>query len=99
MHNLVQLPARTAGHSLLTNYTRQFWAVCYTKMILQVELTVFTFAALLTLISTDQRYSLLENPYDPDGLRWVSDDAFEISANDLKARQALSPQWEFRSSV
>lgn len=41
--------------------------------------------------------SLLENPYDAESLHWCSDDAFEISTNDAKARQALSAKWDFRS--
>ncbi|KAM0790465.1 hypothetical protein ACM66B_003341 [Microbotryomycetes sp. NB124-2] len=45
----------------------------------------------------EKLHSLLEHPLDPDSLRWCSDTAFEITANDLKARHALSPQWDFRS--
>ncbi|GAA5820943.1 hypothetical protein JCM11251_001887 [Rhodosporidiobolus azoricus] len=42
-------------------------------------------------------HSLLENPLDPDGLRWVNDDSFEISSKDAVAIRALSPQFEFHS--
>ncbi|GAA6013174.1 hypothetical protein JCM10207_006194 [Rhodosporidiobolus poonsookiae] len=42
-------------------------------------------------------HSLLENPIDPDGLRWVTDDSFEISSKDSVAIHALSPQFEFHS--
>ncbi|GAA5892717.1 hypothetical protein JCM6882_000563 [Rhodosporidiobolus microsporus] len=42
-------------------------------------------------------HSLLENPLDPDGLRWVTDDSFEISSKDSVAIRALSPQFEFHS--
>ncbi|ORY55955.1 hypothetical protein BCR35DRAFT_309928 [Leucosporidium creatinivorum] len=45
----------------------------------------------------EKLHGLLEQPFDGDALRWASDNAFEISANDAKARHALSPQWEFRS--
>ena len=43
--------------------------------------------------------SILENPLDAASLRWVGDDAFEIISNDGLARHALSPSWDFRSSV
>ncbi|GAA6037524.1 hypothetical protein JCM8097_008237 [Rhodosporidiobolus ruineniae] len=42
-------------------------------------------------------HALLENPLDPDGLRWVSDESFEISSKDAVAIHALSPQFEFHS--
>ncbi|GAA5863694.1 hypothetical protein JCM8547_003695 [Rhodosporidiobolus lusitaniae] len=42
-------------------------------------------------------HSLLENPLDPDGLRWVTDDSFEISSKDAVAIHALSPAFEFHS--
>lgn len=41
--------------------------------------------------------SLLEHPQHPKSLRWLTDDTFEISANEAKAIAALSPKWEFRS--
>lgn len=43
------------------------------------------------------RTRLLENPLDSSALRWVGEDAFEITCNDQRARHALSPSWEFRS--
>ncbi|BGP20153.1 hypothetical protein JCM10213_000762 [Rhodosporidiobolus nylandii] len=42
-------------------------------------------------------HALLENPLDPNGLRWVTDDSFEISSKDSIAIHALSPQFEFHS--
>ncbi|GAA5962750.1 hypothetical protein JCM21900_001186 [Sporobolomyces salmonicolor] len=42
-------------------------------------------------------HHVLENPLDPAGLRWVSDDSFEISSKDAVAIRALSPAFEFRS--
>lgn len=42
---------------------------------------------------------ILENPLDATSLRWIGDDAFEIISNDGLARHALSPSWDFRSSV
>ncbi|GAA5904244.1 hypothetical protein JCM8208_006815 [Rhodotorula glutinis] len=42
-------------------------------------------------------HSILENPLDPNGLRWVTDDSFEISSKDAVAIHALSPAFEFRS--
>ncbi|KAK4047257.1 hypothetical protein OIV83_005561 [Microbotryomycetes sp. JL201] len=51
----------------------------------------------LTLCPNTRNLSLLEHPYDPDNMRWVSDTAFEITCNDALARRALSAKWEFRS--
>ncbi|KAI5475289.1 hypothetical protein MNV49_001671 [Pseudohyphozyma bogoriensis] len=45
----------------------------------------------------EKLHNLLENPLDPSSLRWVSDDAFEITCHDGRARHALSPSWDFRS--
>ncbi|GAA5972875.1 hypothetical protein JCM11641_003983 [Rhodosporidiobolus odoratus] len=42
-------------------------------------------------------HSLLENPLDAAGLRWVTVDSFEISSKDAVAIRALSPQFEFNS--
>ncbi|GAA5865516.1 hypothetical protein JCM1840_001426 [Sporobolomyces johnsonii] len=42
-------------------------------------------------------HHLLENPIDPDGLRWVSDDSFEVSSKDAVAIHALSPAFQFHS--
>ncbi|GAA5844206.1 hypothetical protein JCM9279_001725 [Rhodotorula babjevae] len=42
-------------------------------------------------------HSILENPLDPNGLRWVTDDSFEISSKDAVAIHALSPAFEFHS--
>ncbi|BGP51776.1 hypothetical protein JCM10450v2_007732 [Rhodotorula kratochvilovae] len=42
-------------------------------------------------------HSILENPIDPNGLRWVTDDSFEISSKDAIAIHALSPAFEFHS--
>jgi len=44
-------------------------------------------------------HSILENPLDPNGLRWVTDDSFEISSKDAVAIHALSPAFEFHSCV
>ncbi|BGP08492.1 hypothetical protein JCM10049v2_004339 [Rhodotorula toruloides] len=46
----------------------------------------------------DKLHDLLENPHDPDSLRWSPDGAaFEITTHEAKARAALSPKWDFRS--
>ncbi|GAA6048637.1 hypothetical protein JCM3770_002069 [Rhodotorula araucariae] len=46
----------------------------------------------------EKLHDLLEHPYDPDSLRWTPDgEAFEITTNEPKARNALSPKWDFRS--
>ncbi|GAA6004530.1 uncharacterized protein JCM10292_005658 [Rhodotorula paludigena] len=42
-------------------------------------------------------HSILENPLDSNGLRWVTDDSFEISSKDAVAIHALSPAFEFHS--
>ncbi|GAA6057090.1 hypothetical protein JCM3770_002074 [Rhodotorula araucariae] len=42
-------------------------------------------------------HSILENPIDPNGLRWVTDDSFEISNKDSVAIHALSPAFDFHS--
>ncbi|BGP27743.1 hypothetical protein JCM10295v2_006718 [Rhodotorula toruloides] len=44
-------------------------------------------------------HGLLEHPLDPNGLRWVTDDSFEISTKDAVAIHALSPAFEFNSYV
>uniref|UniRef100_A0A0K3CD41 BY PROTMAP: gi/472583162/gb/EMS20816.1/ heat shock transcription factor [Rhodosporidium toruloides NP11] gi/647397385/emb/CDR40361.1/ RHTO0S05e02300g1_1 [Rhodosporidium toruloides] n=1 Tax=Rhodotorula toruloides TaxID=5286 RepID=A0A0K3CD41_RHOTO len=46
----------------------------------------------------DKLHDLLENPHDPDSLRWSPDGtAFEITTHEAKAKAALSPKWDFRS--
>ncbi|GAA5871494.1 hypothetical protein JCM8547_001358 [Rhodosporidiobolus lusitaniae] len=46
----------------------------------------------------EKLHDLLESPSDPDSLRWVPDGtAFEVTSNELKARAALSPKFDFRS--
>ncbi|BGP40502.1 hypothetical protein JCM10450v2_004486 [Rhodotorula kratochvilovae] len=46
----------------------------------------------------EKLHDLLEHPYDPDSLRWTPDgEGFEITTNEPKARNALSPKWDFRS--
>ncbi|GAA6042065.1 hypothetical protein JCM8097_004091 [Rhodosporidiobolus ruineniae] len=46
----------------------------------------------------EKLHDLLENPLDPESLRWTPDGtAFEITNNEAKARNALSPKWDFRS--
>ncbi|KAK4047963.1 hypothetical protein OIO90_006001 [Microbotryomycetes sp. JL221] len=45
----------------------------------------------------EKLHDLLEHPYDPDSMRWISNTAFEITCNDALARRALSAKWEFRS--
>ncbi|GAA5820611.1 hypothetical protein JCM11251_003075 [Rhodosporidiobolus azoricus] len=46
----------------------------------------------------EKLHDLLENPHDPDSLRWTTDGtSFEITSNEAKARTALAPKWDFRS--
>ncbi|GAA5887904.1 hypothetical protein JCM6882_000796 [Rhodosporidiobolus microsporus] len=46
----------------------------------------------------EKLHDLLENPGDPDSLRWTPDGhSFEITSNEGKARAALAPKWDFRS--
>ncbi|BGP25043.1 heat shock transcription factor [Rhodotorula toruloides] len=46
----------------------------------------------------DKLHDLLDNPLDPDSLRWSPDGtAFEITTHEAKAKAALSPKWDFRS--
>ncbi|GAA5896871.1 hypothetical protein JCM8208_007112 [Rhodotorula glutinis] len=46
----------------------------------------------------DKLHALLENPLDEESFHWTHDGkAFEITTNELKARHALSAQYEFRS--
>ncbi|SCV68107.1 BQ2448_228 [Microbotryum intermedium] len=42
-------------------------------------------------------HALIENPTDSKSLHWISAEAFEISANDARARNALAPSFDFRS--
>ncbi|KAL7342771.1 hypothetical protein BJY59DRAFT_478492 [Rhodotorula toruloides] len=42
-------------------------------------------------------HGLLEHPLDSTGLRWVTDDSFEVSSKDAVAIHALSPAFEFNS--
>ncbi|BGP35469.1 hypothetical protein JCM10296v2_007307 [Rhodotorula toruloides] len=42
-------------------------------------------------------HGLLEHPLDSTGLRWVTDDSFEVSSKDAVAVHALSPAFEFNS--
>ncbi|BGO95729.1 hypothetical protein JCM10020v2_007451 [Rhodotorula toruloides] len=44
-------------------------------------------------------HGLLEHPLDSTGLRWVTDDSFEVSSKDAVAIHALSPAFEFNSST
>ncbi|GAA5945137.1 hypothetical protein JCM3775_004866 [Rhodotorula graminis] len=46
----------------------------------------------------DKLHALLEHPLDEESFHWTDDGkAFEITTNELKARHALSAQYEFRS--
>lgn len=47
----------------------------------------------------EKLHDLLERPFDETGLRWVSDTAFEIIDDDVKARHSLSATWDFRLYV
>ncbi|BGP11488.1 hypothetical protein JCM10049v2_007395 [Rhodotorula toruloides] len=42
-------------------------------------------------------HGLLEHPLDSTGLRWVTDDSFEVSSKDAVAIHALNPAFEFNS--
>ncbi|KAI5480794.1 transcription factor [Pseudohyphozyma bogoriensis] len=42
-------------------------------------------------------HETLENAQHPLDLHWCGNDTFEITASDDKAREALSPSWDFRS--
>ncbi|KAJ8291711.1 hypothetical protein OF846_004966 [Rhodotorula toruloides] len=44
-------------------------------------------------------HGLLEHPLDSTGLRWVTDDSFEVSSKDAVAIHALNPAFEFNSYV
>lgn len=45
----------------------------------------------------EKLHDLLARRLDEENFRWISNDSFQITSDETKARRALSPSWDFQS--